>query len=81
MTVATLASSVAQTVGGAPAEDALVQGTADWDLHLPATTVDSKDADTPDAWVPRDPRIQRQGAALGLGAAADIPASMRRHCL
>ncbi|WIA41019.1 hypothetical protein OEZ86_004657 [Tetradesmus obliquus] len=59
MTVATLASSVAQTVGGAPAEDALVQGTADWDLHLPATTVDSKDADTPDAWVPRDPRIQR----------------------
>jgi hypothetical protein len=59
MTVATLASTVAQTVGGAPAEEALVQGTADWELHLPATNVDAKDADTPDAWVPRDPRIQR----------------------
>jgi hypothetical protein len=65
MTVATLASTVAQTVGGAPAEDALVQGTADWDLHLPATNVDAKDADTPDAWVPRDPRIQRCEAAVG----------------
>lgn len=58
MTVATV-QSVANRVGGAPAEPDLVQGTPDWDLHLPATAVDAKDADTPDAWVPRDPRIQR----------------------
>lgn len=34
-------------------------GSADWDLHVPAAGVDAKDADTPDNWVPRDPRIQR----------------------
>lgn len=29
------------------------------DLHVPASEVDAKDADTPDNWVPRDPRIVR----------------------
>jgi nitrate reductase (NAD(P)H) len=29
------------------------------DLHVPAAAVDPKDADTPDSWVRRDPRIQR----------------------
>lgn len=58
MTVATV-QSMAHKVRGAPAEPDLIQGTPDWDLHLPATAVDAKDADTPDAWIPRDPRIQR----------------------
>ncbi|KAF8062729.1 hypothetical protein HT031_004059 [Scenedesmus sp. PABB004] len=59
MTVAVVTTTVAQTVGGAPEEAALAPGTADWDRHVPAAAVDAKDADTPDAWVPRDPRIQR----------------------
>lgn len=52
-------SSLACTVGGAPAEEPLLAGTAAWDLHVPATSIDAKDADTPDAWVPRDPRLLR----------------------
>lgn len=51
--------SIAQTLGGAPAEEPLVQGSKEWEQHVPATAVDAKDADTPDAWIPRDPRIQR----------------------
>jgi nitrate reductase (NAD(P)H) len=51
--------SMAHTVQGAPAEESLVQGSEEWSMHVPATSVDAKDADTPDNWVPRDPRIQR----------------------
>lgn len=59
MTVDALGVSLACSVGGAPAEEPLKPGTEQWDLHLPAAAVDAKDADTPDNWIPRDPRIQR----------------------
>lgn len=58
MTVDAVAS-LACTVGGAPAEEPLISGSEAWDLHVPAAAVDAKDADTPDAWIPRDPRLQR----------------------
>jgi nitrate reductase (NAD(P)H) len=51
--------SLAETIGGAPAEPALLPDTAEWEQHVPASAVDAKDADTPDAWIPRDPRILR----------------------
>ena len=51
--------SLAHTLLGAPYEPPLVPGQPDYDLHAPATSIDSKDKDTPDAWVPRDPRILR----------------------
>ncbi|KIZ05991.1 hypothetical protein MNEG_1964 [Monoraphidium neglectum] len=58
MTVETV-ESMAHTKGKAPEEPPLVRGGKDWALHVPATAVDAKDADTPDNWVPRDPRIVR----------------------
>jgi nitrate reductase (NAD(P)H) len=58
MTVAPVAS-LAHTRQGAPFEEPLLQGTDAWAAHVPATAVDAKDADTPDNWVPRDPRILR----------------------
>ncbi|GBF87848.1 nitrate reductase [Raphidocelis subcapitata] len=51
--------SIASTLGRAPPEPALLPGCKDWALHVPAAAVDAKDADTPDSWVPRDPRIVR----------------------
>jgi hypothetical protein len=56
---APVVASLATTVGGAPAEEPLAPGSEAWALHVPASAVDAKDADTPDAWIPRDPRIQR----------------------
>lgn len=41
---------------GAPFEPPLEDGDR---MHAPATAVDKKDADTPDNWVVRDPRILR----------------------
>lgn len=58
MTVGAVAS-FASTIQGAPAEEALVAGSAAWEQHVPATAVDGKDTDTPDDWIPRDPRLQR----------------------
>lgn len=75
MTVAPVQSR-AHTVGGAPAEPDLVPGTAEWNLHLPPTSVDAKDADTPDAWVPRDPRIQRLTGRHPLNCEAPMDALM-----
>jgi DMSO/TMAO reductase YedYZ molybdopterin-dependent catalytic subunit len=51
--------SLAHTMMGAPYEAPLASTEADFALHVPASDIDKKDADTPDAWVPRDPRIQR----------------------
>ncbi|KAG1677417.1 hypothetical protein FOA52_001872 [Chlamydomonas sp. UWO 241] len=51
--------SLAHTMMGAPYEAPLASTDPDYVLHVPATDIDKKDADTPDAWVPRDPRIQR----------------------
>lgn len=42
-----------------PKEDELVLGSDTWKMHVPALHVDKKDADTPDNWVKRDPRILR----------------------
>ena len=41
--------SLAVTLGGAPFEPELCPGDADYELHVPASTIDKKDADTPDA--------------------------------
>lgn len=52
--------SLAHTVFGAPYEPPLLSNDeADANLHCPAIEVDKKDVDTPDAWIPRDPRILR----------------------
>lgn len=53
------ASRVAAEIGGAPSEPALIKDSAEWKLHVPAEVIDSRDADTPDRWVPRDPRMSR----------------------
>ena len=44
---------------GAPEEPPLEPGSSEWDVHLPVTHVDSRDAATPDAWVPRHPELIR----------------------
>lgn len=51
--------SLAHTLLGAPYEAPLTPDSEEWALHVPATAVDNKDMGTSDAWVPRDPRIQR----------------------
>ena len=52
--------SFAHTQLGAPFEPPLsVDSEEDARLHAPATAVDGKDADTPDAWIARDKRIMR----------------------
>lgn len=43
--------SLAVTLGGAPYEPELSPGDDDYELHVPANSIDKKDADTPDAWV------------------------------
>jgi nitrate reductase (NAD(P)H) len=50
---------MAHTQLGAPYEPPLTSEDPDFVLHAPATAIDKKDADTPDDWVPRDPRILR----------------------
>lgn len=42
--------SLAHTLLGAPYEAPLRPGTDEWDLHVPSTSVDSKDHGTGDAW-------------------------------
>jgi hypothetical protein len=42
--------SLAHTLLGAPFEPPLIRGTADWDRHVPATAIDTKDQGTADAW-------------------------------
>ncbi|GAX75762.1 hypothetical protein CEUSTIGMA_g3205.t1 [Chlamydomonas eustigma] len=54
-----LIPSLAHTLLGAPYEPPLSPSDLDYALHAPATAVDKKDADTPDSWIPRDPRILR----------------------
>ena len=44
-----ITQSLAVTLGGAPFEPELFPGDADYELHVPATSIDRKDADTPDA--------------------------------
>lgn len=44
---------------GSPAEPVLEPGTQEWALHEPVTAIDSRDADTPDRWVPRHPSLIR----------------------
>mmetsp|Transcript_31111 Transcript_31111/g.69120 ORF Transcript_31111/g.69120 Transcript_31111/m.69120 type:complete len:849 (+) Transcript_31111:85-2631(+) len=51
--------SLAHNLLGAPFEAPLAVAEDDWKLHVPAVDIDKKDADTPDNWVPRDPRILR----------------------
>lgn len=58
MTVAAV-DSFAHKEQNAPYEEPVVEGTEAWQQHVPATQVDTKDADTPDNWVKRDPRILR----------------------
>ncbi|CAD7697183.1 unnamed protein product [Ostreobium quekettii] len=50
---------VAEEVQGAPAQAHLDKTTADWGLHRLADGIDQKDADTPDNWIPRHPKILR----------------------
>jgi nitrate reductase (NAD(P)H) len=57
--MATAVPSFAHEQQGAPYEAPLLPGSAEWPLHDPATSVDKKDADTPDSWIPRDERILR----------------------
>ncbi|KAI8463380.1 MAG: nitrate reductase [Monoraphidium minutum] len=65
--------SVAHVEGKAPEEPALLRGTKEWDLHVPATAVDAKDADTPDAWVRRDPRLLRLTGRHPLNCEPSMP--------
>lgn len=51
--------SFAHTHQGAPFEPPLDPNSPDFALHCPPTAIDKRDADTPDAWVPRDERILR----------------------
>ena len=50
---------LAEAVQGAPAQGHLDKSSADWGLHRLADSVDQKDVDTPDNWIPRHPRILR----------------------
>jgi hypothetical protein len=45
--------SIAHTLLGAPYEPPLVSTDEEFSLHAPASSVDKKDQDTPDAWIPR----------------------------
>eukprot|EP00798_Chlamydomonas_sp_ICE-L_P021626 gene21626-28630_t len=51
--------SLAHSQQGAPYEEPLDESHADFVKHVPAAEVDKKDTDTPDKWIPRDPRILR----------------------
>jgi hypothetical protein len=44
-----ITQSLAVTLGGAPFEPELFPGDVDYELHVPATIIDGKDTDTPDA--------------------------------
>eukprot|EP00210_Caulerpa_lentillifera_P005019 g4793.t1 len=54
-----MAETLAHLSLGAPVEKPLVKTSVDWDLHRPAQSIDSKDIDTPDGWIPRNPSILR----------------------
>lgn len=54
-----MADVLAARMLGAPAEPAIPKDSKDFRLHDPAQEVDVKDADTPDNWVPRNPKILR----------------------
>ena len=45
----TIVPSLAHTLLGAPYEAPLVSDEPDYSLHVPATIIDKKDQDTPDA--------------------------------
>lgn len=54
-----MAATLAHRQMGAPDEAVLRKGSEEWALHEPAWVVDSRDVDTPDNWVPRNPQLLR----------------------
>lgn len=44
---------------GPPLQAELEEGTKEWQLHLPQTEVDERDAKTADSWIARHPRMLR----------------------
>lgn len=54
-----MADVLATRMLGAPPEPKLEEDSKDFRLHDPAQEVDAKDANTPDNWVYRNPKILR----------------------